>query len=414
MSMRAVLMPVHAFPPLNNGGTFRVVKFAKFLPEFGWEPVVVAPQWNEENSLGSFDRSMVGLETCEVIRVPFVPPPVGAESSTHNRMRRWWGAEPEFGRLPSDMLTVCRTLLRDREMSAVFASSFPRFLHRIANVLHREFGIPWIADHRDLVDQEGLGIARFSRSWLRLRREVFFEARFTRNAAAVTSVSTPLARRLQSRNRAPVFEIMNGFDPDDYSAVNVRKKPIERFRIVYCGSFFGRGDPTAFLDGLDLLCEQSPETARLIQVWFYGQGSSAINDYLNGRPCADLVHARGFVPHMESLQIQADAHVVYLISHPSKGIATGKIFEYLNAGVPILSVPGDRDVTDRIIAETGAGVVCRNKQEVCAQLLEWIGNWKEDGTLLLSVDRSAMESYTRRRQTGQLASILDDLVRRPR
>lgn len=409
-TIKTVLFPVYSFPPLNAGGTFRLVKFTKFLPEFGWRPLVVAPEWTEENSNGMYDPSMASMIQCEVIRIPYIQIQDNLSTSIRNRMRCWLSDEPHFSTLFSNMLNACRMIMKQRQVQAVFASSHYRFLHRIACQLHCEFGTPWIADHRDIADQEWTNTHHSFKDWCRVKKEVYLDSLYTKNASAITTVSAPLAQRLRSRNIAPVYEIMNGFDPDDFPPKPVSRIPSKAFRIIYCGSFFGKRDPSVFLDGLDLLCASHPELSKRVEVWFYGKTSNAIAGPAHGRPCRELINVGGFISHKEALNKQQDAQVVYLISHPSKGIVTGKIFEYLNAGVPIISVPGDGDITDRIISETSTGVICRTKHEVCNQLESWVKHWLEFGHLPLRVNSSAIAAYTRRNQAGQLASLLDNIV----
>jgi glycosyltransferase involved in cell wall biosynthesis len=236
------------------------------------------------------------------------------------------------------------------------------------------------------------------------------EAKFTRSASAVTTVSAPLAAKLRLRNRAPVFEIMNGFDADDFLGILPNKSNDCIFRVVYCGSFFGERNPTIFLDGLDLMCSMRQDLASHVQVWFYGKSAFRISSYLDGRPCCALVHIGGEVPHKVALQREAEADVLYLISHPSKGIVTGKLFEYLHVGVPILSVPGDGDITDRILHETGGGLICRTREEVCRQLISWLNDWKAFGSISSTIKRDALEVYSRRRQSEQLAKLLNGIT----
>jgi glycosyltransferase involved in cell wall biosynthesis len=408
---KTVMIPAYAFPPWNNGGTFRLAKFVKFLPEFGWEPIVVAPAWDQENSQGAIDSSIALTEKCEVIRVPFVRPPISQRQSLLAKVCAMFSAnEPAFGRLPADMLAVCQSIARERKIDAVFASSLPRFLHAIASRLHKEFEMPWIADHRDIVDQEGSDAKCSIKQKIILKRSLMLEAKFTRNAAAVTTVSAPLAARLRLRNRAPVYEIMNGFDPNDFSAIQPTRPYDGIFRIVYCGSFFGQRDPAVFLDGLDMLCAMRQDLASHVQAWFYGKCASKIANYLSGRLCSALVHVGGEVPHKVALQREAEAQVLYLISHPSKGIVTGKIFEYLYVGVPVLSVPGDGDITDRILQETGGGIICRTREDVCRQLILWLSDWKACGSIASTLKRDAVEVYSRRRQTEQLAKLLNPII----
>ena len=416
MSAKNVLFPAFEFYPLNTGGTFRQAKFAKYLQNYGWNTIVVAPDWNEYNCKGYFDSSMVSKDPCGVIRIPYIPPqPTGLTRQAQkwkNRLWRCWTYE--FGELPEKMLETCRILINKRKIDAVFVSSLPHFVLWIGQQLHNEFDIPWIADHRDIVDQEALPdcksfLIKHYYSFQRFKK-VFQEARLTRTASAITTVSEPLAEKLRARNEAPVHVIMNGYDPDDFTNIEVKKNNKDIFQIAYFGSFFGNRHPGCFLDGLDMVCKIEPKVAGKIQVWFYGKSSDLINKYIVRRTCASLIKKGGFLPHCEALKRQRQVDVLYLISHPSKGIVTGKIFEYINAGVPVISVPGDDDITDRILKETGTGKVCQTASQVCNQLLKWFHEWQVAGRIEMSPDFEAIKQYSRKVQASQLAKLLDSAI----
>ena len=415
MSIKTVLISAFEFYPLNNGGTFRLVKFAKYLQLHGWTPIVVAPDWNETNCAGFYDKSMVGKDPCVVIRIPYTPP---LRTGLKQQAKKWKGRlwkcwAYEFGELPGKMLQTCRAVINEKKIDAVLVSSLPHFVLWIGQELHNEFRIPWIADHRDLVDQEtpinyGNLLLKYY-YLLQIRKKVFQETQLTKTASAITTVSDPLAEKLRARSRAPVHVIMNGYDPDDFFNVKVKRNK-DIFQIAYFGSFFGFSDPGYFLDGLDKICKTKPEIANGMQIWFYGKSSDLINNYTYNRPCADMIKRGGFLPHRSALMRQREVDALYLISHPSRGIVTGKIFEYINAGVPVISVPGDKDITDRILKETGVGVVCRTPEQVYKQLLEWFHEWKAKGRIERNVNQTIIEQYSRKKQVGQLATLLDSIL----
>jgi glycosyltransferase involved in cell wall biosynthesis len=418
-AMKNVLMPTYCFYPLNNGGTFRVVKFARYLKDHGWRPIVVAPEWSasQAQESGSLDPSMRGKDPCRVERVGYASLAEMSWGCVHKAWARIrLDVTYPWGTLPHVTLQKCREICARERVDALFASSLPQYVHWVADRLSREFKIPWIADYRDLADQEpiaGGNVAKSSVQWLRRQQIVHRDVRYAQSAAAITTVSEGLAERLRARSRPPVHTVMNGFDPDDFpSSCRVRERNAQ-FTIMYAGCLFGNRDPGPFLAGIDLLLEQAPELRERLAVVFYGKSSAQIVKYLTQMRHRCVVTLGPVLTHEMAVREICRADVLCLLSHPGKGIATGKIFEYLAAGRPILSVPGDGDITDRILRETNAGVVARAPAEVARVIRLWFSEWQQRGAIGVTAAQEEVYKYTRQNQAGQLAAILNSISRRP-
>jgi|GEM_PF-842000 len=423
--MPTVLIPVFSYPPLNTGGTFRLLKFADYLPDAGWTPLVVAPDWSEANiQEGHYDPSLVGRSDVRVERVS-IPHEDGPQAGLAAKASAFLRADIAwpYPRLEQKILARCREICRDEEIDIIFASSFPLSIHRIGKKLHREFDIPWVADHRDILDQDDatFAVQSVAVKWcygLWQKRRLEQEAANSQSAAVVTTVSEGLAERLRTRNRAPVEVITNGFDPNDFSEFTNSKPKNSNLTITYAGSLFGERNPKVFLEGLELFLEKSVEGEKTpsVRVQFFGQSCDQIQPFLAARKKlkdqSDVIVRGGFLPHGEVLKKMAESDVLYLISHPQKGIVTGKIFEYLALGRPILSVPGDGDATDQILAETNAGKVAHTPQEVADALTQWYAEWSQEGTPKNTTREETLERYTRQALAGQLAGILDRVQQR--
>ncbi len=410
---KQVLILAHEFYPLNNGGTFRLGKFAKYLINFGWEVVVVAPDWRKDNVYhGKFDSSMVGMDPCEVIRVTV--PPLPELSNFEKKLKKLQNyIMPDYslhlGGLSEVIYKKSQELCQEKKFDAIFASSLPHYILWVGSRLHRDFGIPWVADHRDIIDHNIQSLPVVAQLKMRLN-SVKREARLTKNAAVITTVSDALAYRLKERNRSPVHVIMNGFDEDDFQGIDRVKKSNETFNIVYAGSLFGNRDPKVFLDGIDLFFEKLPDLANNLRIEFYGKSSIEICPYIEGRISRKIMLLQGNVTHRSALEKICQADALYFMSHKAKGFFTGKLFEYLCSGRPILSVPGDGDVTDKLINEVNAGVVAGSTEEVANQLNKWLSSWKLNGSIPSLSRKELLNQYSRKSQANKLANILDGLI----
>jgi len=400
---KRVLIIAHSYYPSTRAGAHRPSKWAKYLPKFGWEPVVLCPDWTPENSRGCYDPMLAGRDVCKTIRAPYRVP---SKNSPRGILYRFGGHYlPAV--FPWQLYRAMRArafdLVERESFAAVVASAPPAMMHTIASAITRKHGIPALMDFRDLPDELAEKYPFSSR--VKVRSEVAA----CRNAGALVTVSEFLAEKLRSRHRVPVFVIPNGFDPADFSASTERD---QHFTIVYAGIIHADRNPAPLLDALDGILRSKQADLSKLRLRFYGPPEEQILRFVNDRPCSALVEAMGRVPFSECLRAEQRATVLLLLSHSrSKGIMTAKVFEYLGAGRPILSVPGDHDCTDALLEHTRAGVVGRTVDEIQSVILEWYDTWLQTGRVPYAPVPEAVAEYTRERQTEQLANVLDRIAR---
>lgn len=405
-TMSRVLLVSSSFYPLNSPGSHRMAHTARYLPAFGWNPSILCLDWRGWKQLA--DPTLCDWNWCPVIRA-FNP-----------HRRRWtlrWitsalGRRMEEHLLPGITPTAnYRAMIRSGVnvigsfQPDVIVGTYPPFVNlAAAGRLARSSGLPWVADLRDLPDEFG------DHDALRVRRAVRVETKLCRDAAALITVSEPLAAQLRSRHDAPVSVVLNGFNEDDFSGPPpCRDETV--FEIVYAGKLDEYRKARAILDPLaSLIIEGSIDPSKL-RISFFGRVYGEFLRNLEGHPCEASVVHHGFVPHGESLRRQRAADVLLFLSHRSGiGIFTSKIFEYLAAGRPILSIPGDNGVTDRILAETRSGHVARTPEAVMSALRTLYREWLEHGQVDYHGDTDSIQQYSRRNQTSSFARILGSVV----
>ncbi len=424
--MKRVLIPTVYFSPINTIAAFRFVKMAKYLPEYGWEPIVVTPKWTEQEVRQRswlWDPLLAGKDFCRVERAVFSTREELGFSFLSDVKAHFRGNFLEYrdGSIFDSLLEKSREICRNEKIDAVFASSRPEYIHALADHIRRDFGIPWIADNRDIIDQEKLLFRDYMRNPFSLSPLYFFlerigvrgvvrnDTEWMRSAAVVTAVTGGQAELLRKRVHAPVHVIMNGFDPDDLRSCARTTERNERFTIVYTGSMWGSSNPRMFLEGIDLLLRRNPGLSREIEIVFYGSSSDTVVYSLKRMRHREVVVRGGFLGHEAALSRMCCADALLFIPHRGKGLIKAKIFEYLASGRPILSVPGDGDITDRIITETKSGVVASTPEEVARFVEKWYREWKEKGRIDLQQNREEVHKYTRQSQARQLAELLDGI-----
>jgi hypothetical protein len=155
------------------------------------------------------------------------------------------------------------------------------------------------------------------------------------------------------------------------------------------------------------MLKETPEAKEMMRVHFFGQGSDAIRGKLSQLKNPDVIVSGGTLSRPAILEHFCASDVLYFMPPQGRGLATGKLFEYLASGRPILSVPGDGDLTDRIIYETKAGEIARTPESVAGVLRGWFHEWRKMGAVASRSVKEEIYKYTRQSQVEQMAAILD-------
>jgi glycosyltransferase involved in cell wall biosynthesis len=244
--------------------------------------------------------------------------------------------------------------LRERPADCVITSSPNESTHLVGLALRRRFGHAWIADLRD-----GWTFERFLPDFpTRAQRSLnaALERAVVRRADAVTAATRPIADDLRRRHGVPVEHVPNAWDPD------LEPPPPEpprngHVRLVHTGMLSGAWgrDPGALFAALRRLLDEEPELQERLRVVVAGTLSESDERSIAREGLDGVVSSVGYVPRSEALQLQRGADALLLVTSRHAGEATGKVFEYLAAGRPIVALAAGNEAA-RIVEETGTGV----------------------------------------------------------
>ncbi|NQU43944.1 glycosyltransferase [bacterium] len=413
--MKTVLLISQAFPPIAHSASKRAGCLAKYLPEFGWKPVVVCQKWEGGNRLFApgqncfTDPKFVSALPQDLPVRPVPVPDLARHSPAYwmDLARRVMAPHRRPLSFLENGRTAVRALYDEHAPAAIWATAPWVAPHLLAAWARQEWDTPWIADFRDIIGEKFENL--FTSAIDPIRRH--YEKRYLPSASAVVTVSQALADQMQERHERDVQVIYNGFDPEDFAETPA--PPLDRFRIVYTGAV-NREHPDyrLLLEAVADLVKSGEIPENHIAIEFYGKGNrDRLGPILGDHPSRNLVHIHESVPREECVRVQRSAAVLLQNAFPKrKGIMTGKVFEYLAARRPILAIPGDGDCIDRLLDETGAGVSCGSIDGIRSRLLQWIQEWKRTGTVTCQADPKAVMRYSRRNEAGQVARILDDIT----
>lgn len=419
--MRRVLFLSYGFPPRGGGGVQRTAKFAKYLPDFNWLPTVVTPDWSVGAPRRERDR---GLQT-EVggTKVVLSGPPCLDEK---RRVWRWLGRTPVVWRFASslrrnlqypdyarrwirDVTQTARPLLQAGEFDAIYSTSPPVAAHVAAMTLKRECNLPWIADFRDPWTGNHLHADRIWR--LRRRIDESLERRVYRAADVVVANTNANRKALITGHALPpekVVTIPNGYDEADFTDVQA-EKPLNIFRVTYCGSTYGDYNPETFQAVFERFLRAKPNArAEWTIAGTACRWAESIKD--------DTVKARlnllGYIPHDAVPQLLLSSHLLVLALPPGCPFwVPGKLYEYIRSGTPTLAICDVPSEVEGILETTGRGkAFCHGDAEGAAAYLNKVyARWAQGERELTLPANDRVAQYERRMLTARLAQQLDEV-----
>ena len=430
--MKRVLFISYFFPPLGGAGVQRALKFARYLPAFDWEPVVLTGSgdgyWltdptlatelpGDLNVLRSFSPDG-GWMASRVRRGVCVGTPAVRAGSRTSRLRglAGWVLLPDAYRPWKPFaLRAARKWLRDHRSDIILTTSSPDTAHLIGCDLARETGLPWVADFRDPWTRR---IAFDPPTALHRRMQSAMERAVVTEAAAI--IVTADETRHDFMERYPdlppskLVVIPNGFDPDDFPA-NSTEPDWGEFRIVYAGQLTAGRNITPVIDVLSAFFERLPEAREVTRVHMVGPHETENVAAGAAAKLDDVIGFESALPHAKAVRRLYDAHVVLLVENmgPRAGlIIQGKVYECLYTGRPILGIvpPGG---ARRIVEAYDGGCACGEGEAAKGAdfLAEAYRAWTTR-KLLPGADPARLQVFDRRKLTCRLSEILNDLTPR--
>lgn len=412
---KRLLVVQYTFPPLGGAGVQRVLKFVKYLVGHGWEVKVLT---TASLDYTVHDHSLVDEVPAEVEVVRArewpIPPVREALFNPLHRLKvpgllKYIGWPDErSGWLPFAAREGLRVADRFRP-HVIFSSSSPASAHVIGGVISKVRGIPWVADFRDPWTQvEGQEDPRLlAAANRRMERSIVTHARY------VTVADDPiqLAGLPAEDDRRVV--IYNGVDEADLQDTDGPVTPTgETFSLTHVGSLYGRRDAAPVFEAIGRLVNAGRLSTSDIEVRLVG------NVWLDAQRPNSLpydVTTVGYVPHGESIREMRSAGALLFFQPEGYPTSSGKIFEYLVAGRPILCVANRSNLASRLVEEFEAGVVVDpgDASAIEGAICSLHARWTE-GSLAISptVRDRALERFSRRSLTRKLDEVLTEAAAR--
>jgi len=428
--MKKVLIITYCYPPCNAISSHRPKSFADNFPGHGLYPVVVTRHWkgDEKTWLDFQQPNLAPPRVTEgpegtLIELPYE----GKALQRFNAIKRFGllrkaaafllSAAGRF-QIHNDAIESFEDYLNDylaeNPVDYIYATCDPLSIAQLAYRLNKRFRIPIIVDFRDLWNNEILSSdyhPTASQKFVDYCYEAYL-AKWIKPATFVTSVTEPINEEV--RRISPGMKtllIMNGFETKLFESLNTRKNtPNEKFTFSIIGTLFPEHDLSVLTDGMDLFLE-GKDLAE-IQLNLIGTaGIPEIRQFFEERFPVQCTRLTERIPREEALAIMNSSDVLFHAGWRNyRGIASGKVFEYMGARKNILIAPGDKDIMEELVTGTGSGKVANSPEEFAAIMNEWFREWKETGSLRWHGNIEKIMTYSRENQARLLAEAILEIA----
>jgi glycosyltransferase involved in cell wall biosynthesis len=374
--MQKVLIVTYYWPPGSGAGVQRWLKFSKYLPEYGWEPVIltVDPDFAAypaiDNTLNNEVPSNLTVYKTRArdyfrfykkdkSKIPSAGFAVNEERGFVSRVTRFirgnfFIPDPRRGWSGFAFKKACG-IIETHKINHLITTSPPHSTQLIGLKLKKRFpGIKWIADLRDPWT-DIYYYKEFYPTCLSRRIDSQYEKKVLCNADGIITVGKSLKELFSSKapgTDTKIEVISNGYDEDDFRRLTASKPEI--FTISYIGTLSGSYPVNGFFNSLKVLTE----TGTGFRLKFVGVVSTEQKELISSAAGKANIEFIPYCDHSTAIRYMLETSALLLIipdHHSSRSIITGKLFEYLASGKPIICLgPADGDAAE-ILEETGHG-----------------------------------------------------------
>ena len=426
MTQRHFILAAPFFPPMGSSGVQRRAKLAKYTQRAGWTPRVLTmskPPTRQYPTDPILGKEVAHLD---VQRLPRFDLRLGSRAVHRLGMHalatrlEWLIPMDGFAGWTPMAIAAAEALLRQNPRpELIYTTSYPFSVHLVGWWLKKRHGIPWVADFRDPWTTneryiEYLGLEPVTRWKLWVDRHL--ETAMVQAADVITVVVDQHRQDLIERFGVPphkVHTIFNGYDEEDFSAFPYPMAPAsDMFRVTFFGRFFRKLNPGAFLDMLRLFLGRCPQP-QSVRFRIVGEGSQWLRDRLDQYgDMAEHFELMDYVPHAQVPGLMQQSSVL-LIIFPRPWSITGKIFEYMRSGLPVLGLaPCHQTQMEQMLAEVGTGTVVLSEdiEAGAAALQTFFEAWQGQRRWPTAPSLEAVTSYSRQAQAGRFMELFEEAV----
>ncbi len=409
---------------MEGVGLIRALKFAKYLPEYGWQPVVLTIK--NDSNLDRKEQEYLANMTVyrteyrdlkdEFKKLLYKGP--ANDTRQYDVLKKLLFIPLRLAMGPDDQIgwrgfavDAGLKAIDEEKVDLIFSTSPPETTHLIAQELKKRRNLPWVADLRDLWAEDHYRKRPFVKKLMlkSMEKRVLFDTDL------LLTVSKPWADKLSGSmgNDKKAAVIENGFDEEDFKGIPFRKN--EKFTITYTGKLNKDNQPIeGFFKALKGLIEAGGIDREKIEVKFYllGHERPGIDGIARAYGLEGVVRPFEGVGYERSLEIQRASDILLFVQWQgpgSDGWYSAKLYDYIGARRPILAMAKKGGIVEALIDATGSGLVVEDETGLKEAILKFYDEHERKGDVGYGGDEARIAGHTRRLRAKELAGLFDEL-----
>lgn len=413
--MPSILFLTYYYPPCNATGANRPGSFTRNLITNGFKVTVVTRQWtgrekNWNDQIGD-NTSPVQVDKNGNLEVHYLPynaykyyGSFGFINTFLENLKGNFNYELEYNQFTD----YIETIIGKKNFDYIMVSTPPLTTVKVGALMAKKYGIPLIVDLRDF---ENDIVLYKKRNYKRIRWHQhqllmkYFKG-WMKTAEIIFTASPPISDYVAKATGREVFTLNNGYN-EELLSIN-EPQYTENFHITVTGTLYEMANLPVMLETFRLLFTRNPKIK--IQLNFIGLLNNEViaNKFRNVIPPENL-NITHRVPQTDALKIASASQVLMLAGFDElRGAYTTKVFEYLGLRRNILQIPGDRDVVEDLLQQTGAGAAPHSAEEAYKIITKWYDEWVHKGSLPYNGNMQEISKWSREKQFEKLLERLKD------
>ena len=393
---------------------------SKYLPSFGWQPIVIVPRTSNETV--KIDNVRVVETDYQDMISKFMPSSnntgrkreVSSQEQTNKFVSKSISIAGEIFAYPDSMkywkkpaMEAACEIIENEKIDAIMSTSSPVTSHIIAHDLKDKYGIPWVADLRDLWNLNPY----INHNVIRRYFEKRLEMKTFKNVDALTTTTELAKQKLQSIHPdKKIVSVVSGFDPQDFEKTKQTEES-EKLTLIYAGSLYnGKRDPSILFDSIGQLIKENKIDPNKIVIDFYGDDTN-LKELSQKYDIQNNVRIHGRITQEEVLQHQMNSDVLLLISwmdESEKMFIPGKIYDCIGCKKPVLSIGYKEGSLKDLINETNIGYHVSDVEGCKKSIYDYYTKYNKNE--LKYTGNEFAEDYSLRNTAKNFSKILEEII----
>ncbi len=441
-------MLAYFFPPCGVSGVYRILRFAKYLPQYDWQPIILTIREDQYEADDTLDPSLINEipEEIEIYRT-VVLNPLKTLIELKSKIKRIFQFHNEESSSSEDRFISQKTkptiikrikgnisnllgfpdkqicwfpfavlagkrLMKAKQINLIYSTGNPWTSHLIGYFLKKVTNKPWVVDFRDPWTQNPW---KRKHSPIREKLEEILEYKILKLANRIITNTEPLRRDFINRYKLPenkFVTITNGFEPLDFEKKLTKRKENKIFTITHTGGLYGKRNPINLLKAISELILEDKIKEDEIQVNFIGiiDKNYQIEKIIADLNIKKIVNLTGYVSHKECIDYLIKSDILLLIQLVTKLQIPAKVFEYIGAQIPIFAIVTAEGATAELILKEKLGIVVdsNNINAIKENLYSLFIDFKK-GNLRINYSDNTCKKYEAAELTRKLNHVFNEI-----